>query len=394
MLQSIFLLMIITIHPSNCFLYQSKIRSNNKISSSVIRGINNIEDGTTATATKKDNTKSVASFKTKTTTVSHSNNNNNNPSSLLGTPLSEGVIGFNRGAVGFLKGMIFDNIFKIDTSSKNNMDILDQHYARFYALETIARVPYFAYVSVLHYYETIGVWRQAEFIKLHFAESWNEHHHLLIMEELGGSKEWYHRFIAQHIAVMYYWLVLALYIANPTMAYNLNHAIEEHAFTTYQKFLIEYEDLLQSLPPPQAAIDYYHPLEMNSNTTTNNAYNMYMFDAMHIQTHSNDESILNMHSPRRPRIDTLYDAFAAVRDDEAEHVKTMAHLQTGGAIGDQEKNEKTPSTTITSTTTDNKDEDDLNDIIRDNVANTPKKTLVAAINTKEQDHNSNTIHKP
>lgn len=29
----------------------------------------------------------------------------------------------------------------------------ERHYARFYALETIARVPYFAYTSVLHLYE-------------------------------------------------------------------------------------------------------------------------------------------------------------------------------------------------------------------------------------------------
>ncbi|CAN0037744.1 unnamed protein product [Discosporangium mesarthrocarpum] len=33
-------------------------------------------------------------------------------------------------------------------------------YARFYALETIARVPYFSYVSVLHLYETLGFWRK------------------------------------------------------------------------------------------------------------------------------------------------------------------------------------------------------------------------------------------
>lgn len=32
----------------------------------------------------------------------------------------------------------------------------DRHYARFHALETIARVPYFAYTSVLHLYE-VGV---------------------------------------------------------------------------------------------------------------------------------------------------------------------------------------------------------------------------------------------
>ena len=56
-------------------------------------------------------------------------------------------------------------------------DALIQFYgnrtiARFYALETIARVPYFSYTSVLHLYETIGFFRQKEFIKLHFSESW------------------------------------------------------------------------------------------------------------------------------------------------------------------------------------------------------------------------------
>lgn len=48
----------------------------------------------------------------------------------------------------------------------------DRVYARFYALETIARVPYFSYTSVLHLYETIGFFRRKEFIKLHFSESW------------------------------------------------------------------------------------------------------------------------------------------------------------------------------------------------------------------------------
>ncbi|NJO52158.1 MAG: plastoquinol terminal oxidase, partial [Leptolyngbyaceae cyanobacterium RM2_2_4] len=35
-------------------------------------------------------------------------------------------------------------------------------YPRFYVLETVARVPYFAYLSVLHLYETLGWWRKAD----------------------------------------------------------------------------------------------------------------------------------------------------------------------------------------------------------------------------------------
>ncbi|KAK7293588.1 hypothetical protein RJT34_16457 [Clitoria ternatea] len=58
----------------------------------------------------------------------------------------------------------------------------DRHYARFFVLETIARVPYFAFMSVLHMYESFRWWRRADYLKVHFAESWNKMHHLLIME--------------------------------------------------------------------------------------------------------------------------------------------------------------------------------------------------------------------
>jgi ubiquinol oxidase len=98
-------------------------------------------------------------------------------------------------------------------------------YARFYALETIARVPYFSYVSVLHLYETLGQWRKAELLKLHFAESWNELHHLRIMEELGGNAEFVDRWVAQHVAFFYYWVVIGLYVLNPRVAYNLNEQV-------------------------------------------------------------------------------------------------------------------------------------------------------------------------
>lgn len=41
-----------------------------------------------------------------------------------------------------------------------------------------------AFISVLHMYESFGWWRRADYLKVHFAESWNELHHLLIMEVL------------------------------------------------------------------------------------------------------------------------------------------------------------------------------------------------------------------
>jgi hypothetical protein len=38
-------------------------------------------------------------------------------------------------------------------------------------LETVARIPYFAYISILHLYESLGFFRAgAELRKIHFAE--------------------------------------------------------------------------------------------------------------------------------------------------------------------------------------------------------------------------------
>jgi hypothetical protein len=59
---------------------------------------------------------------------------------------------------------------------------------RFWVLETVARIPYFAYISILHLYESLGFWRAgAELRKVHFAEEWNELHHLQVGYSLASS---------------------------------------------------------------------------------------------------------------------------------------------------------------------------------------------------------------
>ena len=71
----------------------------------------------------------------------------------------------------------------------------------------------------------------------HFAECWNEIHHLLIMEELGENENFLDPFQVQHIAVGYFAVVVALYLVNPVEAYNLNQEIEEQAAETYDAYL-------------------------------------------------------------------------------------------------------------------------------------------------------------
>ncbi len=179
-------------------------------------------------------------------------------------------------------------------------------YQRFYVLETIARVPYFAYLSVLHLYETLGFWRKADLLKVHFAETWNELHHLLIMESLGGDRYWVDRFLAQHIAMGYYWIVVPLYMVLPKYAYYMMELIEQHAYDTYDTYLKTNEEELKGQPAPQVAINYYRDGDL------------YMFDEMQTTIRSDF---------RRPKTDNLYEVFINVRDDESEHVKTMTALQ-------------------------------------------------------------------
>ena len=180
-------------------------------------------------------------------------------------------------------------------------------YARFYVLETIARVPYFSFLSALHLWETVGWWRRADYLKVHFAQTFNELHHLLIMESLGGADRYADRFLAQHAALAYYVYVLAVYLVSPRMAYNFQEQVEEHAFATYDAFLRNHGEALRAAPAPAPARCYY---------THGDLYLFHEF-----QTEA------DLPSARRPRVETLYDTFVAVRDDEREHQRTMAACQ-------------------------------------------------------------------
>ena len=179
-------------------------------------------------------------------------------------------------------------------------------YPRFYVLETVARVPYFAFTSVLHLYETMGWWRKADWIKVHFAESWNELHHLLIAESLGGNRYWIDRFVAHAGAFVYYWIVVFVYVLSPRYAYNFMQQVEEHAYHTYDAFIKEHGEELKTLPAPEIAINYYRDGDL------------YLFDEF--QT-------TRVPQERRPKIENLYDVFVAIREDELEHVKTMIACQ-------------------------------------------------------------------
>ena len=116
-------------------------------------------------------------------------------------------------------------------------------YQRFWVLEEIARAPYFAFLSVLHLRESMGL-RGPEHIYLmeeHFAQTLNETEHLEYMESRGGNSYWIDRFFARHLVLIYYWVNVVYYWLAPRSAYHLSYEIELHAEDTYSKYL-KYED--------------------------------------------------------------------------------------------------------------------------------------------------------
>ena len=114
-------------------------------------------------------------------------------------------------------------------------------FQRFWVLEEIARAPYFAFLSVLHFRESLGL-RGPEHLYLmkeHFAQSLNETEHLEYMESRGGSAYWVDRAFARFLVLVYYWVNVVYYWLAPVSAYHLSYEVEIHAATTYAKYLAD-----------------------------------------------------------------------------------------------------------------------------------------------------------
>ena len=131
----------------------------------------------------------------------------------------------------------------------NTIKVIDYIYLgrdlqRFWVLEVIARSPYFAFLSVPHFKESLGLKNDTTMflMKEHFYQAINETEHLKEMERRGGDKFWIDRFFARHLVIIYYWMMVFYYLFSPINAYDVNIKIEEHAYHTYSKYLKDNPD--------------------------------------------------------------------------------------------------------------------------------------------------------
>jgi len=115
---------------------------------------------------------------------------------------------------------------------------------RFWVLETIARAPYFAFLSVLHLRESLGLRTESHYylMKEHFEQTVNETEHLIEMENRKGADRWIDRFVAYHLVLIYYWILVGYYAIAPRAAYHLNAGIEFHATETYLNYFWDHPE--------------------------------------------------------------------------------------------------------------------------------------------------------
>ena len=217
-----------------------------------------------------------------------------------GDGMDERIFALNEGLVGVTKGAI-DALYE------------GRDFARFYVLETLARVPYFAYLSVMHLRETFGDRKpgDSERMRTHYAEADNELHHLLIMESLGGNSSAVDRTLAQSMAFFYFWYVTVVYSFSEPAAYHLSELIEDHAFNTYDGFLRDHGPKLKGMPVPDIARKYYERDDP------------FLFDQFCTVKEPDGGEFT---SRSRPPLESLYDVFVNIRNDEKEHWKTLCNL--------------------------------------------------------------------
>lgn len=72
---------------------------------------------------------------------------------------------------------------------------------------------------------------------------------LQIMEALGGDLRWGDRFLAEHAAVFYYWVLVAIYLISPPASYQFMEMVEVGAVLWSKQWVLRSNPLCGSVPP-------------------------------------------------------------------------------------------------------------------------------------------------
>lgn len=140
-------------------------------------------------------------------------------------------------------------------------------YAKFRAIEVIARVPYHSWTSAVYTLLTLFYMNETRAVELsrtaRYAElaQENETMHVVVITkfatEVESSGTIRHTVIPIVFAFFYFWAAYWMYLVNPIWSYELNYLFEDHAYDQYGEFLRMNEAELKQRPAQSAFLLWY-----------------------------------------------------------------------------------------------------------------------------------------
>jgi len=141
-------------------------------------------------------------------------------------------------------------------------------YAKFRAVEVIARVPYQSWESAAYTLLTLCYTSEKRALRLsaitrfaRIAED-NETMHVVVISQLMKQESKQGNFLTRTLiplifALFYFWVSYLLYLIKPRYSLELNYAFENHAFEQYQRFLEIEGDALRKKPVMSDFLAWY-----------------------------------------------------------------------------------------------------------------------------------------
>lgn len=140
-------------------------------------------------------------------------------------------------------------------------------YAKFKAIEVIARIPYqswevaaYTLVSAFHGNEHYAM-RLARTTAFSRAAQDNETMHVVVISHLARKNKrlgfFLHTLIPLLFALIYFWIIFFLYLVSERASLELNYLFESHAYKQYSEFLERDGEKLRAIPIMSEFLAFY-----------------------------------------------------------------------------------------------------------------------------------------
>ena len=140
-------------------------------------------------------------------------------------------------------------------------------YAKFKAIEVIARIPYQSWESASYTLLSAFYWDEAKAMRLTRTGAFsrmaqdNETMHVVvvagIVRRLRAGGVIRHTIVPLMFSFLYFWIIYLLYMLHPKAALELNFMFECHAHEQYQEFLDRESERLKSTPVISEFLAFY-----------------------------------------------------------------------------------------------------------------------------------------